>query len=237
MSGRADISLQAAHSVLRSVLMGLTVAPPQDGLGQIIQISSASSYVGTSYIARNLALIAATDFCSHTSRVGLFDCDFARLAQTGYFFSAQRAEAMSGPYDALFGQTGFWTVGNQYGHQREVDDLCAIYIDNLTGLAVSTIFMDRMAYNERAYIRHSPEYWQVLRSQFSLIFIDGPALDRSQESLTLAPICDSTILVADVNAPNDEMNRRAKEAILRAGGQYGGLLMNTRSPNALVPLG
>ncbi len=237
MSERADISLHSAHSVLRSVLMGLTAAPPNNGLGQIIQITSATSSVGTSYIARNLALIAATDFCQHTSRVGLFDCDFSRLAQTGYFFSAQRANNMSGPYDALFGQTGFWTVNNQYGYQREVDDLCAIYIDEKTGLAVSTVFMDRMAYDERAYIRHCPEYWRTLRSQFSLIFIDGPALDRSQDSLTLAPICDSTILIADVNTPNDDNNRRAREAILATGGHYGGLLMNTRSPGALVPLG
>ena len=236
MSRRADTSLQAANSVLRSVLLRLTGAPPKSGLGQIIQITSASSSTGTSYIASNLAFLAATDFCPHAGRIGLFDCDFARLAQTGYFFSTQKAQSMSGPYDALFGQSGFWTVSNPLGHQRDINDLCAIYIDESTGLAVSTLFMDRMAYDERAYIRHWPEYWQALRSQFSLIFIDAPALDRSQDSLTLAPICDSTILVADVNTPNDALNRQARDAIVNVGGRYGGLLMNTRSPAALTPL-
>ncbi len=219
-----------AITVLQSVFDGLRANPRPDGLGQIIQIMSASSHAGTSHVTRNLSLIAARQMVEGSQRVGLFDCDFSQLAQTNYFFAASRAADMQGPYDASFGATPFWQISHSNGAVSEAPNLYGLYIEAQTGLAVTSLFWDQIAQTDKLTIRKSQAYWEALRSHFSYIFIDSPALDRSQESLLISPDCDGTILVAKAEEANDQSHIRAREQVFQAGGHYKGLLLNAGAP-------
>jgi len=234
MNAFTDNPPTAATSVLRSVLSGIYAHKREEGSGKIVQITSAKSGVGTSYIARNLALLASADLAPSGQRVVLIDYDVYQMAQSHYFFAPQRVGDMTGPYDASYTQSGFWAAQNSQGQSREVSDLCAFYLDNHTGLAVSTFLMDRLSPDERIALRQVPHYWQNLRRHFAFIIVDAPALDRASEALTLAPLSDTTILVADATDAQNPDHESAKNAVLDAGGRYEGLLLNAGAPAQLV---
>jgi len=224
----------AATSVLRSILSGIYRHNQQQGLGKIVQITAAKSGDGTSYVARNLALLASSDLAQSGQRVALIDYDTSQRAQSQYFFAPQRINGMSGPYDASYGQSGFWAAQDRQGQSREISDLCAFYLDGHTGLAVSTFLTDRMFDGETIVLRQVLEYWQNLRRHFAFVIIDSPAMDRWHEALTLAPLVDTTVLVAEAERANDPTHEMAKQAILNAGGRYEGLLLNAGAPVQLV---
>jgi len=234
MRAVTDNPPSAATSVLRSVLSGIYGHNREDGLGKIVQITSAQSGVGTSYVARNLALLASSDLAPSGQRVALIDYDLAQMAQSQYFFAPQRLNDVSGPYDASYGQSGFWAAQNIQGKSREISDLCAFYLDNHTGLAVSTFLTDRLFGGETIALRHAANYWQNLRRHFAFVMIDTPAIDRANEALNLAPIANTTILVAEAETANDPMHESAKNAILNSGGRYEGVLLNAGAPAQLV---
>lgn len=223
-----------AITVLQSVFDGLRANPRSDGLGQIIQIMSASSHAGTSHVARILSLIAARQAAEGSQRVGLFDCDFSQLAQTNYFFAASRAADMQGAYDASFGAVPFWQVSHNNGAVSEAPNLYGLYIEAQTGLAVTSLFWDQISATDKVTLRRASPYWQNLRSHFSYIFIDSPALDRSDDGLLIAPDCDKTILVAKAENGTDPIHNQARERIVGAGGRYAGLLLNAGAPMRLM---
>lgn len=231
MESRPDM----ARHVLQSVFDGLRSHPRADGLGRVIQILSAKSQAGTSHVARNLALMAARQLPPDGKRVGLFDCDFSQLAQTNYFFAAHRSQHMQGPYDAGFGEAGFWQIAHNNGTHSESPHIYGLYLEGQTGLAVTTLFWDQIPQSDRVSLRRAQAYWQVLRSHFSYVFVDCPALDRSSDGLTLTPDCDGTILVAHADQANDPAHIRARQMISQSGGRYVGLLLNAGSPIRAVP--
>lgn len=223
-----------AITVLQSVFDGLQANSRSDGLGQIIQVMSASSHAGTSHVARNLSLIAARQMGDGSQRVGLFDCDFSQLAQTNYFFAAQRASQMQGPYDASFGAVPFWQVSHSNGAASEAPNLYGLYIEAQSGLAITSLFWDQITQTDKVTLRRSQAYWQTLRSHFSFVFIDTPALDRTDDGLLIAPDCDQTILVAKAENGNHPIHNQAREQIIGAGGRYAGLLLNAGAPMRLI---
>jgi Mrp family chromosome partitioning ATPase len=230
MESQSDMGV----NVLQSVFDGLRASPRSDGLGQIIQVLSATTQSGTSHVARNLALIGARQPADDGKRVGLFDCDYAQLAQTNHFFTATRANQMQGPYDASFGAQGCWHIAHSNGSYSDNSNICGLYIDSQTGLAVTSLFWDQLYQSDRVTLRQAPPYWQVLRSHFSYVFVDCPALDRSTDGLLIAPDCDQTILVAKADTSSNPVHQSARDKIIQAGGRYSGLLLNAGAPMRLI---
>ncbi len=230
MDTASDTPSQAARSVLRHVLAGLKNNLRPDGQGKIIQITSAKTGMGSSFVSRNLAEIASADASFDAKRVGLFDGDFQQLAQTKYYFAAHRAADMQGPYDASFGGTGFWQVTDQNGQIQPHPNLCAVYIDGRSGLAFTSLFWDQLQTTDRVTFFPNGPYWQALRSQFSMIFVDMPAFDRSPDCLSLAPYCDGTVLVSSADDSKDFAHRQLRDKIIASGGRYEGLILNAGAP-------
>lgn len=226
----SDTPSHAARSVLRAILAGLKSHPRPDGLGKIIQIAAAKSEMGTSFVARNLAEIAAAEAAYNAKRVGLVDCDFLQLAQTKHYFAAHRAGDVHGPYDATFGSTGYWQVSNQNGQTRAQPNIGAVYIDNKTDLAFTSFFWDQLGAGDQLSFFPNSAYWQLLRSQFSMIFVDMPAFDRNADCLALAPFVDSTVLVALADDGNDPAHQYLRDQIIAVGGRYEGLILNAGAP-------
>ncbi|RKQ71907.1 Mrp family chromosome partitioning ATPase [Litorimonas taeanensis] len=230
MDNRTNPSSQAASSVLKQVLQGIQSSPRPDGLGKIIQVCAANPKMGTSFVARNLAELAAANSGYDEKRVGLFDCDLQQQDQTGFFFAPHRAVDMQGPYDVRFGGSGFWAVQTPTGQYKDMPNLCGIFINAKSGLAFTTLFWDQLQAGDQLQFFVNDAYWMHLRSQFSYIFVDMPAFDRSQDCLALAPHCDGTIIVALADEAEDPLHRQMRDRIIQTGGRYEGLILNGGSP-------
>lgn len=230
MNNQSGAVSNNAELVLESIFQALRSRQRTDGLGTIIQILSADSHAGTSYVARGLAELAAKNASGNQKRVGLFDCDLHKLSQTVHYFAPSRAEYIDGPFDATFGAGGYWKVTNQQAGRVDIPDLCGIYIDGQTGLAFTSLIWDKLSETDYVELETQSAYWQNLRSHFSFIFIDCAALDRSQDGLMIAPHCDMSVLVTHSDQAQSSRNLTARDNILIAGGQFAGLVVNGGAP-------
>jgi Mrp family chromosome partitioning ATPase len=221
----------ASHkSVLETIFESLYGLKRADGLGTIIQITSAETNAGTSFVARSLAEIAAKSASGDQKRVGLFDCDLKKLSQTIHYFAPLRAGRIQGPYDASFGAGGYWQVTNSENQITDMPGLCGVYIDGKTGLAFTSLIWDQLQETDRVELIAAPNYWQNLRTHFSFIFVDCPALDRSRDALILAPQCDMSILVAGSQTAQSPSHKAARDTLVSAGAQFAGMVVNGGAP-------
>lgn len=218
-------------SVLETIFHALCGQQREDGLGTIIQIVSAETNAGTSFVARGLAEIAAKSARGDQKRVGLFDCDLNKLSQTVHYFSPPRAEQIQGPYDASFGAGEFWRVTNSENQITNMPNLCGIYIDRKTGLAFTSLIWDQLQEGDKVELLATPNYWENLRSHFSFIFMDCPAVDRSQDGLRLAGQCDMSVLVAAADSAQSPSYIKVRDRLISAGGRFAGMVINGGAPS------
>lgn len=217
-------------SVLEAIFKSLCGQQRGGGLGTIIQIVSAETNAGTSFVARGLGEIASESASGNQKRVGLFDCDLNKLSHTIHYFSPLRAGRIQGPYDASFGAGGYWQVTNSDNQVTEMPGLCGVYIDGKTGLAFTSLIWDQLQETDNVRLTAIPNYWENLRSHFSYIFVDCPALDRSEDALILAPLCDMSVLVAGSDSAQSPAYKTARDNLVSAGGRFAGMVINGGAP-------
>ncbi len=213
--------------------------------GSIFAFVSPQSGNGTSYIVREMALLAAKQAQTSQSKpVLVIDMDIQNSAQAEYFFSNNAISEFgtpNGPYDASFGKRGFWriipSVVGEDGQVLTDSHFMSLHILPNLPLGFSNFHWEKFMRGQSVQIAEASDYWQALRQNFSAIFVDLPALDRSDILKTISPEADQNILITnpdhanlrpigDLYAKLKAMNAKCAGMIInelpRSGALYGG---------------
>lgn len=222
---------------LQGALQALTVTPRGDGLAPVIAITSGFSKSGTSHVSRELALLAASNYGAQGGRAALIDLDINNQSQAAFFDTPQQIAAhgaLSGPYDATFGETPFWQVSPDMmedgGMRSAANTYCGLYMLGVNKLVVSKFNWQAVKQGQSVHVVNSPHYWQAIRNQFSIIFVDCPSFEDSDIAINIVPYADKTIIVSPEHKASDPINSELSYIISNAGGYCAGLVLNAGMP-------
>lgn len=211
------------------------VCPPGQLPSQapIVLLTSPFTRAGTSYVARDFALLAAIQIAPMGGRVALVDLDLNQQAQGAYFdlrTSQMIHGALAGPYDATFGALPFWQVSpDTVGEDDKRDgtgQICGLYLVGESGVAITRFSWNSVREGQTVHVVKSPGYWLAARNQFSLVVVDTPAFDRSDVALNVIPSVDQTILVSPSTRAHDPALSNLSSQIAAVGGTCAGMIVN-----------
>lgn len=219
---------------LLSVLSQLCTPARADGRAPVIAVTSTHSGVGSSYVARNLSLLAAAHYQPFGHRAALIDLDLGQQSQTEFFENpGQHAVygALNGPYDATFGVAPFWQVSpdglDSDGNRKSAAIYGSLHLVGQTGLAVTRFNWTEVKDGQSVHIQEARDYWHALRDQFAVVIVDTPAFDRGDTALTVTTEADKTIIVCDAARAADPAQKALSDKITENGGRCAGLVVNT----------
>lgn len=217
----------------QSILTALSGLPKVAIDAPIYALTSPFTQSGTSHVCRSLALLAAQHYAASGGRVALIDFDINQQTQAETFDTPRSIGtygALQGPYDATFGKMPFWQVSPDMvadsGERTSAGSYCGLHFVGETGLAVSKFEWDVVKSGQAVHVMSSPDYWQAIRQQFSAVFVDCPAMDRTDIALNIIPYADSTMIIAPNHRANDPEIAKLSELITKEGGQSAGVVLN-----------
>ncbi len=217
---------------LHTAYQTLAAEPRADGRGSIYVFTAAQTGVGTSFVAREMAMIAAQGLTSG-EQVLLLDMDISQNSQSAYFSSPEnqaRLGAANGPYDACFGAVPFWqvtpTMVGENGRNISDSHFMSLHIVEAQALAYTDFHWEHFRDGHSVQLQNSRDYWNKLRDHFSAIFIDTPALDRSDILSTIVGEADASILVSSTSMSKDAGLGAAHSRITSLGGSCAGVILN-----------
>jgi Mrp family chromosome partitioning ATPase len=199
--GRTDATMQLDH--LFRVEAGR-------GDARIVQFISARNGEGTSSIARNFAMTAAS---YHGLVVVMIDLGWDSNAQYR-FFDADRDVTLrrldlggTSPTFLPLKNLAFYQVGQH------------------------SLFISRYEAHEppdrRIYFPATGAgFWSQLRNAADLIVIDAPAQERNLDGVMVSPVADSVVLVVEAERTAAPEVMRPREKIERHGGHIEGVVLN-----------
>lgn len=218
---------------LQGVLSALCAPPRVDGRGPVIAVTAAHGGVGSSYVARNLSILAAQHYGPFGQRVALVDLDLTQQAQSAFFHDPMQQAtygALRGPYDATFGQTPFWQVSpdgvDVDGERKSTARYGALYLVGDTGLTVTKFNWDEIKDGQNVHLVASRDYWHAMRDQFAVIIVDTPSFERADTALTVIPEADKTVIVCDTARASDPAQKALSDRIAENEGRCAGLVIN-----------
>lgn len=217
---------------LQAVWQGLSKDKRGDGRGAIYAFVAPTTGVGTSYVSRTMALMAGAQMRGD-KQVLIVDMDIQNNAQSNWFFTPQvqaRYGRADGPFDASFGTVPFWRVTPSMVDDlgQNLTDSHFMSLHSLTGanIAFTRFQWERFKQGQNVHIQNSRAYWHKLREYFGAIFVDIPALDRTDIISSICPEADNTVLVS---APQDAKSRALGDAyskITSLNGHCAGVIFN-----------
>jgi len=181
------------------------VRPLLDGArGAIVQFVATAAGEGTSTIAREFALLAATTGHRRTLLI-----DGARgNRQTARYFDSDTARGLL---------DGNWIGFDEADLQRSVSG---------TSLSVMCLFGERS--NNPADAVTLKALYDQLRGQFELIVVDCPAIERGEYPMLLPEEADGIFLVIRAETTRPAVIAHAKGLVEQAGGRFLGAVLNQR---------
>jgi Mrp family chromosome partitioning ATPase len=181
------------------------VRPLLDGTkGAVLHFVAAAAGEGTSTIAREFALLAAT---SGRRRTLLVDGARGDL-QTARFFECDTARGLI---------DGIWIGFDEADLQRPIPG---------TSLSVACLVGERG--NSPADAVTLSALYEQLRSQFELIVVDCSAMERGEYSTLLPEEADGIFLVIRAESTRPAVIAHAKALVEQAGGRFLGAVLNGR---------
>lgn len=193
--------------------------PPMTlGIGLTIQFISASPQEGTSTLARAFAVIATT---RADGRVLLFDMDWSRNSQYGFFSDPARQAvygAPGGPIDLA------------------VDP--ALVVRSAAGASALPVTFHPIGNSNLVVSRYNgpglpslsnhPPFWQDLRRSVSMCVIDSQPTSRSMDGIVLCGGMDAVVIVVEAENTRIPVVETLRDKMLSHGANVVGLVFNKR---------
>lgn len=219
-----------ANHPLQSVLAALCTPLRGDGRAPIFALTASDTGVGTSYVSRMLALLAAQHYAPYGQRVALVDMDVTQQAQMTHFRAAASYGEVQGPFDATFGQDPFWQVSpdgvDEFGRRKSAALYGGLNLIGQTGLAVTEFRWSEIKPGQSVHICAARQYWNALRDQFAVVIVDTPAFDRADTALTILPEADKTVIVCAPDTAQKPSQKALSDRIKAEDGRCAGLVIN-----------
>jgi len=203
-----------------------------DGRAPVIALTANDTGVGTSYVARTLALLAAQHYAPYGQRVGLVDMDISQQQSQMKIFRDSMAlyGEVQGPFDATFGEDPFWQVSpdgvDEFGRRKSASLYGGLNLIGQTGLAVTEFRWSEVKAGQSVHITQARKYWHALRDQFALVIVDTPAFDRADTALTVVPEADKTVIICAPDTANLPSQKALSDRIEAEEGRCAGLVIN-----------
>ena len=226
------MSLGANDHSLQSAYASLSAQARPDGQAAVYAFVSPQTGCGTSYVARSMAMIAANNM-QQGGQVLLVDMDLQGNAQSAYFFSPESQTqygAPQGPYDATMGADPFWRVTpfmvNADGQSISDNHFMSMHLLPGAPLAFTHFHWETFKPGQNVQVQNARSFWQNARARFSAIFVDTPALDRSDVLGAICPEADTSILISSQSRAQDLALKDAMGRIQASGGRCAGVILN-----------
>ena len=208
------------------------MGPPPPGRCRVIQFVSATSGEGCSTVAREFARVAAMQA---TRPVWLVDMDLwsagaqaQAIADQPSRFGPLGPETSGAPDGASFFTVTPPSRGPD-GRAWPASRYLAAHGVGGRKLWVTRFRADAVKPRQAVEIVRDPTYWTALRRHSEFVVVDAPAADRSQASLVVAPLVDTTILVVAAEQGDARARGVLRDALAAAGGRCAGLVFNRAS--------
>jgi succinoglycan biosynthesis transport protein ExoP len=170
-----------------------------------IMLASPNPQDGKSLVIANLAVAMATQ----GQRVALIDADL-RVPQLHRYFGLENEQGLS----ELLADS----------HANPSDYACATYVPNLTLFRAGTPLLDP------TFLLSSSRFRDVvnqIKSEYDLVLFDGPAVLAVPDTLLLAGMVDSILLLIDARTTSQRVLLRAKNLLTEQGkGEVIGTVFN-----------
>ncbi len=220
-----------AHN-LSQVYAQLSQEKRADGQGSLYVFCAAKSRCGTSYVARNMAMIAQQSL-PRGGQVLLIDMDIQNNAQSAYFFSPESQAsygAPTGPYDAGFGEMPFWKVTPAVvgvdGENVSSSHFMSLHAVTDPSIMFTHFHWEHFRQGQNVHIQNARNYWHKLRQHFAVIIVDTPAIDRSDILETICPEADANILVCANNDACSQSLTSVANRLQGMGARCAGVILN-----------
>jgi Mrp family chromosome partitioning ATPase len=175
-----------------------------DTQGAVLHFVAAASGEGTSTIAREFALLAATTGRRHTLLIDAVRGDL----QTARYFECDTSRGLI---------DGIWIGYDEADLQRSIPG---------TSLSVACLVGERG--NGPADAVTLSTLYEQLRGQFELIIVDCAAMERGEYSTLLPDEADGIFLVIRAESTRPAVIAHAKALVEQAGGRFLGAVLNQR---------
>jgi len=205
-----------------------SLGKPTPGRGRVVQLVGARRGVGTSTVARELALTAAR---RPGASVWLVDLDVLASPQYAALQADPERYGVLGPPSAATPDGSmFLTVQPPVaGTDGRVMADANFVVAHQVGDArwwVTRFLRDQMHGGQGVHILPRHDYWDGLRKHADLIIVDCPSIDRSQAALTVAPSMDQTVLVVAADDPDVRGPAVLRDSLSAAGADVAGIFFN-----------
>lgn len=174
------------------------------GKGAVVHFVAATAGEGTSTIAREFAMLAAT---TGRRRTLLLDAVRGNLQTARYF----ECDTSRGLID------GIWIGVDEADLERPI-----------TGTSLTVACLVGEHGNGVADLVTLSALYDQLRSQFELIVVDCAAIERGEYSALLPEAADGIFLVIRAEATRPAVVAHAKTLVEQAGGRFLGAVLNRR---------
>lgn len=239
------MSTVASDEDLRRAYQSLVSQRGSDGHGGIYVFAGVKTGAGTSYIARNMAMLAS-ETVADDRQVLIMDMDLQNNSQSTFFTAPENQtnfSAPQGPYDATFGAVPFWRVTpsavNEHGQSASDHSFMSLHMVSPIGggapISFSQFHWDYFRPGQTVHIVNASPYWQMLRTHFAAIFIDVPALDRADVLSAVSMDANATVLVASSADAQDQAVADGYERVRSLGANCAGVILNDVPYSAPAP--
>jgi Mrp family chromosome partitioning ATPase len=202
----APPTMRATGPIAAELMPLLSAVRPllDSGKGAVLHFVAAAAGEGTSTIAREFALLAAT---SGRRRTLLIDAS-RQDPETARFFGCDTARGLI---------DGVWIGSEEADLHRTV-----------TGTSLSVVCLVGSRGDGPPDAVTLTALYEQLRSEFELIVVDCPAMDSGEYSTLLPEETDGIFLVIRAEGTRPAVISHAKALVEQAGGHFLGAVLNAR---------
>jgi hypothetical protein len=171
----------------------LRIMTPSVSGGRRLMLIGAEANVGTSALARRLAIEVGEAFSRPT---WLYDLD---LVANGQFAAASSIAPLTPgkALDASLSQPAFWRLVSSTGHPIAPPSRHMLTLHQMgeSRAFVARFRSDLLPAGSRIQVQPQGDYWKAASSAAGGIIVDSPSLDRSRAGLAVANQMDAVAIV------------------------------------------
>ena len=217
-----------SHLTADMAQLWTSLALGADGPARSLQFIAAEQGEGTSLLSREFAVYASERMMRPVWLVSLetgSDVHVQAVQAQPWRFGRLGEMQQASPDGSMFFKVEPVASDRRGQLVSDVDYLVAY------GVCEARLWLTQFRQNllnadQKVQVAASGAYWNALKAYSDLIIVDCPALDRSNDGLTIAPFMDQSLIVLSADGASVRGPALLKNALTAAGANCAGLVFN-----------